>query len=174
VSSDELRVLFDRLGYRFGFETIPTNIDYYTRRTSHGSTLSRIVHSWVLGRSDRRRSWQLFVEALESDIADIQGGTTHEGIHLGAMAGTADLIGRGYSGIETRGDVLWLSPCLPEKLRRLRLCVRYRGHPLEIEVTREALTVTARRGTAEPVRLGIAGDIHTLAGGETKELPLQP
>jgi alpha,alpha-trehalase len=174
LSSDELRTLFERLGYSFDFETIPRNIDYYTRRTSHGSTLSRIVHSWVLARSDRRRSWQLFIEALESDIADIQGGTTHEGIHLGAMAGTADLIARGYPGIETRGDVLWLSPCLPEKLRRLRLCVRYRGHPLELEVTRETLTVTTRRGTAEPVRLGIAGDIHTLAGGETRELPLRP
>jgi trehalose/maltose hydrolase-like predicted phosphorylase len=32
---------------------IPRNIDYYMRRTSHGSTLSRVVHYWVLARADR-------------------------------------------------------------------------------------------------------------------------
>jgi alpha,alpha-trehalase len=30
-------------------------------------------------------------EALDSDLADMQRGTTPEGIHLGAMAGTVDL-----------------------------------------------------------------------------------
>jgi hypothetical protein len=79
--------IFNRLGYSFEYETIPKNIDYYIKRTSHGSTLSRVVHSWVLARSDRVRSWNLFTEALESDISDTQGGTTPEGIHLGAMAG---------------------------------------------------------------------------------------
>jgi trehalose/maltose hydrolase-like predicted phosphorylase len=36
--------------------------------------------------------------ALESDVGDIQGGTTQEGIHMGVMAGTLDLIQRGYVG----------------------------------------------------------------------------
>jgi alpha,alpha-trehalase len=73
-SADELAGLFHRLDYPFDAETIPRNIDYYIARTSHGSTLSRVVHSWVLARSDRGRSWELFTEALESDVADIQGG----------------------------------------------------------------------------------------------------
>ena len=58
------------------------------------------MHAWVLARSDRRQSWEFFLEALESDIADIQGGTTAEGIHLGAMAGTLDLLQRCYTGLE--------------------------------------------------------------------------
>jgi trehalose/maltose hydrolase-like predicted phosphorylase len=87
LSADELRELFDRLGYPFDPPTdIPRNIEYYLERTSHGSTLSRVVHSWILARTERRRSWDLFLEALESDVGDIQGGTTPEGIHLGAMA----------------------------------------------------------------------------------------
>ena len=49
--------LFDRLGYPFEHDTIPTNIDYYLARTSHGSTLSKVVHAWVLVRSDRERAW---------------------------------------------------------------------------------------------------------------------
>ena len=86
------------------YDTIPKNIDYYLKRTSHGSTLSRVVHAWVLARSRREQSWHLFCDALKSDVMDIQGGTTHEGIHLGAMAGTVDLMQRCYSGLETRQD----------------------------------------------------------------------
>jgi trehalose/maltose hydrolase-like predicted phosphorylase len=125
-SAEELEALFTRLGYRFEPETIPRNIDYYIQRTSHGSTLSRVVHSWVLARANRPGGWPLFIEALESDVADIQGGTTHEGIHTGAMAGTVDLVQRCFTGIETRGDVLRLNPYLPEGLRRLALNIRYR------------------------------------------------
>ena len=102
LSADELRGLFERLGYELTADAIRSNVDFYLARTSHGSTLSRIVHSWVLGRSDRERSWELFSQALESDVADIQGGTTPEGIHLGAMAGTVDLLQRGYTGLEAR------------------------------------------------------------------------
>ena len=86
-SSDELRTLFRRLGYTFQYETIPENITYYLNRTSHGSSLSRVVHSWVTARSDREKAWMLFEEGLRVDITDAQLGTTAEGIHLGAMAG---------------------------------------------------------------------------------------
>jgi trehalose/maltose hydrolase-like predicted phosphorylase len=41
-----------------------------------------------LARSDRPSSMTFFAEALQSDVADIQHGTTSEGVHLGAMAGT--------------------------------------------------------------------------------------
>ena len=46
-SADELRQLFGRLGYPFEEDTIPRNIEYYMARTSHGSTLSKVVHAWV-------------------------------------------------------------------------------------------------------------------------------
>jgi alpha,alpha-trehalase len=40
-----------------------------------------VVHAWVLSRSNQPESWDLFRAALESDVGDIQGGTTPEGIH---------------------------------------------------------------------------------------------
>ena len=39
----------------------------------------------------------LFLNALYSDVADMQGGTTAEGIHLGAMAGTIDVVQRCFT-----------------------------------------------------------------------------
>nr|HPQ60753.1 glycosyl hydrolase family 65 protein [Syntrophales bacterium] len=136
-SAEELGALFKQLGYPFEYETIPKNIEYYIQRTSHGSTLSRVVHAWVLARSDREQSWDLCRQALRSDYTDIQGGTTPEGIHLGAMAGSINIIQEGYTGIEPRGDVLWFNPCLPRELESLHMVIRYRGHTLEIDVTGE-------------------------------------
>ena len=64
LSSDELRELLDRLGYRFEPEQIPTMVDYYLARTSHGSTLSGVVHTWVLARANRDRALEFFEQAL--------------------------------------------------------------------------------------------------------------
>jgi trehalose/maltose hydrolase-like predicted phosphorylase len=45
LSADELRELFERIGYELPPESIPRTVDYYLARTSHGSTLSRVVHA---------------------------------------------------------------------------------------------------------------------------------
>ena len=57
LSADELRELLGRLGYVLAPEAIPATIDYYLARTSHGSTLSAVVHAWVLARADREPRW---------------------------------------------------------------------------------------------------------------------
>ena len=64
-------------------------------------------------------------------------GTTREGIHLGAMVGSLDLLQRGYAGVETRDEVLRLHPVIPRELRSLAFQVRYRRHLVDIEVTTE-------------------------------------
>ena len=171
-SAEELGELFERMGYPFEYATIPRNVEYYAQRSSHGSTLSRVVYAWVLSRSDRPRSWQLFKEALESDVADIQGGTTPEGIHLGAMAGTVDLIQRGYTGTVTRGDVLWLNPCIPDELTCLEMSLRYRGHQLDLHMTQAFIEVHARESNASPIQIGILETVHDISAGETRRFEL--
>ncbi|MCL4503260.1 MAG: glycoside hydrolase family 65 protein [Deltaproteobacteria bacterium] len=169
-SSEQLIELFQQLGYSFAYETIPNNISYYMKRTSNGSTLSRVVNSWVLARSDRVTSWILFTEALHSDIGDIQGGTTQEGIHLGAMAGVVDLMQRGYTGIETREHILYFNPALPDELARLHLHIRYRFHSLELEITPKKLKIEALESPAGPIKISVKGKTFTLKNGETKEI----
>jgi len=164
-SSDELALLFERLGYPFEYDTIPRNIEYYLERTSHGSTLSRLVHAWVLARSDRDRAWTQFLEALASDLADIQGGTTPEGIHLGAMAGTLDIAQRCFLGIELRGNALHLNPVLPRELDRLRAVLRYRHHTLDVIANHERLSVTSRPAVAPPVTVVYRSRVRELSPG---------
>ena len=171
-SAEELQQLFERLGYAFDPQMIPKNVEYYLQRTSNGSTLSHVVSAWVLARSDRTRSWALFTEALQSDFADVQGGTTPEGIHLGAMAGTVDLIQRCYLGIETRHNVLWLNYRLPNELRRLRLHVRYRQASLCLDVTQEALKLRVLHCPFGPIRVGFGDEVKELKEGEKVEVEL--
>ncbi len=167
-SAEELGDLFGRLGYPFEYETIPRNVAYYSARSSDGSTLSRVVQAWVLARSDRPRSMQLFMQALQSDVADIQQGTTAEGVHLGAMAGTVDLVQRVWTGIEAKGDVLRLHPELPRDIERLDMRVRYRGQSLDLRLTHESLTVRGRDRAAAPISLCVDGNIREFVGGATR------
>jgi trehalose/maltose hydrolase-like predicted phosphorylase len=167
-SAEELGELFERLGYPFEYETIPCNIAYYAGRSSHGSTLRRVVHAWVLARSDRPRSMQFFAQALQSDVSDIQQGTTAEGVHLGAMAGTVDLVQRVWTGIEVKGDVLRLHPELPQDIGRLDMRIRYRGHSLDLRLTRHSLTVRGHDAAAPPIALCVDGKVCEFVGGTTR------
>jgi alpha,alpha-trehalase len=172
-SAERLAQLFEHLGYPFEPEMIPRNIEYYLRRTSHGSTLSAIVNSWVQARGDRQRSWRWFEAAVRSDLSDVQGGTTKEGIHMGAMAGTVDLVQRCFSGIALREGVLWLNPRLPRDLQEIHSRIQYRGHWFRVEVNHELLTVTFE-GAWEPyARIGFNSKVYTFKRGETKVFDLE-
>jgi trehalose/maltose hydrolase-like predicted phosphorylase len=171
-SAGELEELLSHMGQTFESDLIERNIEYYMQRTSHGSTLSRIVHYWVMARAHREHDWSLFEEALRSDIDDIQGGTTHEGIHLGAMAGTVDLIQRCQTGLEVRDDVLWFDPAPPEKLADIRLRLHYRGHWLSVVLTTETLTISLDRSRTRAVRIGVGGEVHEMKQGQTREFTL--
>jgi trehalose/maltose hydrolase-like predicted phosphorylase len=174
LSTDELLELLKRLGYQLEPDAIPTTIAYYLARTSHGSTLSGVVHAWVLARSERERAWRFLLDALESDVSDVQGGTTAEGVHLGAMAGTVDIVQRAFSGMAARGDVLWFDPALPAELPEVRFSVHYRGHRVEVTITSERFRVTARPGPGRPIRLGLRDKVIDLEPGGTVELELEP
>lgn len=168
-SSEELLSIFKQLDYDFKPASIPENVAYYEQRTSHGSTLSKIVHAWVLARTDRKRSWKNFEVALMSDLEDIQGGTTAEGIHLGAMAGTVDLVQRAYTGLEIRDNVLWLNPVLPDEMPCLNLQLRYRGHWIKLNLTVDKMIITFDRGWSKEVKIGVRGEVYTFKTGDQKE-----
>jgi len=131
-----------------------------------------VVHAWVLARSDRPRSMKFFADALQSDVSDIQQGTTAEGVHLGAMAGSVDLVERVFTGIEVEGDVLRLNPDLPLEMERLDMRIRYRGHSLDLRLTRDALTIRGHDRAAPPISLSVEGKAYAFAGGTTRLFPL--
>ncbi|SOD99871.1 glycoside hydrolase family 65 protein [Caenispirillum bisanense] len=168
-----LEGLLARLGYDFGPEQWQRTIDYYLARTSHGSTLSYLVHTWVMARSRPEQAWELFRTALESDVSDIQGGTTAEGIHLGAMAGTVDLVQRCFTGLDVHDGALCLDPVMPHHLRDVSLRVRFREKWLQVAVVGDTLTLSAAPDWTEPLRVRVAGEAASLNAGESRAFTLR-
>jgi len=171
MSGTELRELLDRLGYRFTPEQIPKMVDYYMARTSHGSTLSGVVHSWVLARANRHRAMEFFQQVLTSDVDDIQGGTTSEGIHLAAMAGSVDLMQRCFTGLETRSNRLILSPHWPETLGVLAVPIHYRGLHLHLRVSGKGVIISVDPRDAGRIDVECHGRVVALMPGTTVRFP---
>jgi trehalose/maltose hydrolase-like predicted phosphorylase len=163
----ELRRLFAQLGYDLSPDIVRRTIDYYDRRTSHGSTLSLIVHAGVLASIDPASSYERFLAALHSDVDDIQGGTTAEGIHTGVMAGTLDLVQRIYLGAEVRDGVVFFTPRLRERLDGLSLLMQFRGTPIRVMVEGDELVLEAlTEGFSQFVRVGVGEEVCDLAAGQ--------
>ncbi|GJL58305.1 MAG: hypothetical protein NPIRA03_11620 [Nitrospirales bacterium] len=137
----ELESIFSNLGYPFSLNLLQKNIAYYQQRTTHGSTLSRVVFGWIHARSNRSGSWTCLAEALGQDVHEIKGGSTGEGVHLGAMAGTIDLMQRCYGGIDCDNNVLTVNPRLPDTLDGLAMRIQYRQHQIKVQISPESLSL---------------------------------
>jgi trehalose/maltose hydrolase-like predicted phosphorylase len=174
-SPSGLRQLFERLGYEYRADTAARNIAYYDQRTSHGSTLSFITHAGVLAKLDPESSWERFLVALNSDVGDIQGGTTREGIHMGVMAGTLDLMQRAYLGTEIRDNVLYFEPRLPGPIEELSFAIQFRRTPLLVTFNNDWLTLALHpEGASGPISVGVGGEIRELCPGDRCTFRLSP
>ncbi|MGV9350695.1 glycoside hydrolase family 65 protein [Streptomyces spiralis] len=172
-SPSELLSLFGRLGHHLDEETWQHTVGYYMERTSHGSTLSRLVHGWVLARARRAEAWSSVQEALWGDVADLQGGTTGEGIHLGAMAGTLDLVQRGLPGLETRRGALWLDPAPLPELSSYGFRLRYQGHwGVRLRLEHGRLEIAVPPSDRAPIDVRLPDRAVCVQPGETCSLVL--
>ncbi|MFN7244185.1 MAG: glycosyl hydrolase family 65 protein, partial [Dietzia cercidiphylli] len=132
-------------------------------------TLSYITHAGVLARFDPDSSWDRFKVALGSDVNDIQGGTTREGIHMGVMSGTVDLIQRFYAGRRVENGMLQIHPNLPRDIDGVSFNMTYLRSPLTVTVMQDSVTVHHRDGVIDstPVHVCVAGQERMVAvGGE--------
>lgn len=149
---EEVHRILTQLGYEVPppLDLLRINYEYYEPRTSHGSTLSKVVHAVVSSSIEKDGvSWNWFQEALESDIKDTQGGTTPEGIHTGVMAGTLQIVMRHFAGLDLSGEHPRVTPHLPERWTGLSFNFTHRGLWYRLWVARERVTVrlltTSRR-----------------------------
>ncbi len=170
---EQLRELFERLGYSVDAAALRRSVEYYQARTSHGSTLSKVVFTSAVHRYDCDLGCRLFLSALRSDLFDVQGGTTREGVHLGAMGGTVDIVVRHYAGVEHRADALCFSPSLPGRIRRLRFRLQHHRRWYAVELTQDLLRVSVDEAEPASVRVVVQGRRpQLLAPGEALEVAL--
>jgi trehalose/maltose hydrolase-like predicted phosphorylase len=142
LEPDGVLAVLNLAGYSVEEDSLKANFNYYWRRTSHGSTLSALVHSYLAHLQGKRNmAWELYIDALTSDYVDIQGGTTEEGIHTGVLTGSVFLTLRAFAGLRLDGDHVRLAPNLPKTWHRLRFGLGFKGdrynfdlHPSKVDV----------------------------------------
>lgn len=151
------------LDYQLPDDYLEKNLEYYLQRTSHGSTLSRIVHAELAEMVGQHAlSWKFYQEALYSDYNDIQGGTTAEGIHTGVMSATLHVTLATYAGVDIRKQQLSIQPRLPEDWTKIAFQLVRRGVNYQFEITKETIMVTASATS----NVLIHGKMHQLPAGE--------
>jgi beta-phosphoglucomutase family hydrolase len=173
LTKEEWQAILSGLGYSYDERLMKKNFDYYYQRTSHGSTLSYIVHAAVaheIGYTEL--GWQLYRQSLFSDYRDIQGGTTGEGIHTGVMAGTIMQAIKGYAGIDFSNDYLRVSPHLPHAWKALRFGITFRKVRYRFHVTGAVISVTAENKGSGPVEIELAGQRYQLPSGKTQTISM--
>jgi len=179
LSFEEIKRIFTKLKYPCPKQIIKKNYDYYIRRTSHGSTLSKIVHSYlaeIIG--DTEVAMDFFIEALESDVYDTQGGTAQEGIHAGVMGGTITIFLRSFIGLVFLNDRLGLNPRLPKYWRKVRFNIRYKNISYDITLTGKKIQIVADvpkemlSAYLQEVPVEIEGKKYMLSSGKLKTILL--
>ncbi len=142
LEDKEINEIISNLNYKLPDGYLEKNLNYYLQRTSHGSTLSRVVHSQLANIvNDRQLSWDLYIDSLTSDYNDIQGGTTAEGIHAGVMAGTVMIAISNFGGIDLRGEILKVEPNMPDHWKELKFTLTFKGINFSFEINNTCVKV---------------------------------
>lgn len=90
-------------------------------------------------------SWHFYRQALISDLSDIQGGTTAEGIHLGVMGGCLKGVITNFAGFNWHRGRLAINPDLPAEWEFLKFSVLIRGDRFYFEANGEKLKLRVER-----------------------------
>ena len=146
LENEEINNIISNLGYDLPKDYLEKNLHYYLKRTSHGSTLSRVVHAQLANIiDDKKLSWNLYIDALTSDYNDIQGGTTAEGIHAGVMAGTIMIAITTFGGVDLRGKLLKINPNLPNHWKQLSFNITFKKVNYQMEISSEKIVIYSNK-----------------------------
>ena len=146
------------------------NYGYYQPKTIHESSLSPAIHSILaaeLGRMEE--AVNLFGFATRLDL-DNYNCNTREGLHITSIAMAWANIVYGFAGLRSDGPVLRFAPHLPERWRKLRFSLTYKGRVLSVQMEPEGTTFRLKTGT--PVALLVYDKLYTL-GEQALFVPAQ-
>jgi len=153
---------------------LEVNFEYYLHRTSHGSTLSNLVHAYLASVIENEAlTWKFYQDALMSDYKDLQMGTTQEGIHVGVVAGSTVLTLRAFAGLRLDKEYLYISPNLPDTWRRLIFNLQYKGDHFEFELSPSRVEVRASSEEKDSIPLLLRDQKLMLENGQWETIRLR-
>ncbi|HKK63561.1 MAG TPA: beta-phosphoglucomutase family hydrolase [Bacteroidales bacterium] len=167
LGEEETTKIIEGMGYELPEDYFRKNFDYYIKRTSHGSTLSRLVHArlaFKLGLNEEAMT--LYTESLESDLNDIQGGTTGEGIHCGVMAGTIYDTLVAFAGLDLSHAEPVIKSNLPSHWVALEFKFGFRGDQYHFIIAQEEVIINISDSEKNKIKLHICDNEVELETGK--------
>jgi trehalose/maltose hydrolase-like predicted phosphorylase len=148
LGHDGAAELMTHLGYALSDGWQERTVRHYMARIDGHSSLSAIACAGALAEIAPDESWSHFRRSLHIDHGGSPSPSSHEGLHLGAMAGSWDLLQRVYLGLRPSVHGLDLRPALPSACDDLQMRIQLRGQWLSVWLKGTRLTVLHRG--AEP------------------------
>lgn len=165
---EECNNIIRSLGYSLPENYLLKNLEYYLARTSHGSTLSRVVHARLAGMIEQHElGLELFRDALNSDFNDAQGGTTGEGIHAGVMASTIWVALTTYAGLDLSNDFPVLTPALPPQWKQMKFSFRFKNARFFVHISSQNVEIMALNTEHEHSTIKIGHQKYRIDSGES-------
>jgi trehalose/maltose hydrolase-like predicted phosphorylase len=167
---EELDALVHRLGYRPPAGWCRRTADFYLQRLTHESSLCKPACAGALAHLDPQRSWQYYEAALQTDLGPHASPGTHEGLHLGAMAATLDVLQRHYLGVEPQADGILLAPRPPPDLGDVAMDFQFRSGRYRVALQDRAVQLESDCANAEAVSVQTPDGGRRLQPGERLRL----
>ena len=171
MNEETVTGILEELGYSLPGDYLAKNLAYYLQRTSHGSTLSRVVHAQLANMiDDYKLSWELYSGALTSDYADVQGGTTGEGIHAGVMAGTVLIALQSFAGVDLRSDQVKINPSMPEHWRSMSFRFEFKGVEYHLYINGDEISIHFDAEDTDRLEVEVEGKNILLENGRLHKM----
>ncbi|GGK82114.1 glycoside hydrolase family 65 protein [Rufibacter glacialis] len=156
---------------RYDLDTIRRNYDFYEPRTVHESSLSPCVHSILAAKlGDEERAYEFYLRTARLDLDDYNNDT-EDGCHITSMAGTWMSVVQGFGGMRVRDNQLHFNPFIPAGWSSYSFKIRFRGHLLNIKVTKEAVLIENQAPHA--LTLQVFGQSQTIGSNAKGEFSHQ-
>ncbi|MDO4327825.1 MAG: glycosyl hydrolase family 65 protein [Lachnospiraceae bacterium] len=118
--------------------TMKNSFDYYEKRTTHDSSLSRCIFGIVASKLGmKEKAYEYFDFSSKLDILDSQHNTK-DGIHTANMGGTYMGIVYGFLGLRVKKRGFFFMPSIPEQWNSYQLRLQLKGSLIEVTVTKDS------------------------------------
>ena len=130
----------------FTEEQLKANYEYYEPRCIHESSLSPSVHSILASQLKKDdEAYDFFGFATRMDL-DNYNRNTREGIHTTSIAAAWMNIIYGFGGLRTDGDIIHITPSIPQNWNKYTFKIHYMGEVIEVMVTKDKVEISTKYG----------------------------
>jgi maltose phosphorylase len=149
----------------FPMEVVRDNFAFYEPRTVHESSLSPSIHSVIASHiGDIDKAYELYLRTARLDLDDYNN-EVGDGLHITSMAGSWLAVVEGFARKRIVDDLLAFSPLIPPQWNKYAFKIEFRGHIIEVTVSKTQVRIANR--SCSPLDVRVYGRLHTIAANET-------